>query len=138
MISIPINELNIYNAATKIYCHPDNYQKVLKQVNFIEDKDHIPDYIFRPNLIQIHTNENLKKEEKNGWIRNNQILPDHPFVTFVEEEELEEPKSWQIFFGLVQPKITPIVYIINDFWFKPRYNFKLINVPRDLITNESV
>jgi hypothetical protein len=133
---IPINELTIYNSGKIIYCHPDNYYKVKKQIKFIEKDGFTPDYIFRPNFIQIRTNYLLEKEKQIGWIRG-QTLPDHPFVIFVEEEELVEPKSWQIFFGLVVPKTEPLVYIVNDLFFRPHSLLKFRHSYSYLVANSS-
>ena len=67
--------------------------------------------IFFPRIPPISSSQYLEPYRKTGnWNRTN-ILPDTPYVTWVED--ITNPSSWAIYFGLVETEEEPNIYIIK-------------------------
>lgn len=96
-----------------IYCHPSAIEQVRKKLEKdIEEKVmngiHSP---FGLNNIKIVTNENIASARQIGWKRTT-TLKDSNFYNMVED--LDNPPSWAIHFGLVEPVYEDIVYYLNE------------------------
>ena len=96
-----------------IICHPDNYDFLVKALEKFSPK--ISDFIAFAHPIQIITDVNVSKCSDKPLIKNGKqvwkrtaFMPDSRFVEWVDD--LENPSSWQIYFGLVEIAYEPMFY----------------------------
>lgn len=110
-----IPELNInLDGVTIITTHPDNVDILNKYLDKHEKET--SSYIFRPRPIKIiaspyvkkYTDKDRKINGKTVWERG-KVLPDCRFITWVDD--LENPPSWAIYFGLVKPAKELAFYV---------------------------
>lgn len=96
-----------------IYCHPSVLQKI--QEKFTKDIEkklfsgiHSP---FGTSNIKIVANENLESCKRVGWKRTSK-LPDSTYYSMVDD--IDNPPSWAIYFGLVEPIYEDMYYYVNE------------------------
>ncbi len=107
-----------------IITHPDNIEILKKELD--KNKN---DYIYHPKDIEIIAVNYLPKEEQvkeNGKIvwQRTKVLSDSSFIDWVTD--MENPSSWQIYFGLVEPKMQLVFYAIKkplSTVFKPKTEY---------------
>jgi hypothetical protein len=95
----------------EIFTHPDNIEILRKKVE--EKTLEVADHVFtRP--IKITGNAYLERSrpklDSNGkqiWKRG-KVLPDTNLITWVED--IQNPTSWAIYFGLVEPEEELVFY----------------------------
>jgi hypothetical protein len=103
LTAIPELSLDLDGLKT-IFCHPNNFKFLQEQLEKFSPK--ISGFIAFAHSIEIIQDKNLPeftdkiqiKDGKPVW-RRTDILPDTQFVQWVD---LENPSSWQIYFGLVE------------------------------------
>lgn len=100
-------------AKQQLVTHPCNAHLINNLIREHRAKDAGFTHIIADYSIAIVYNEYLEKEKWTGrWIRRS-VMPDDRFTTWVSDEDLLNPSSWQIFFGLVQKEMEPIFYILE-------------------------
>lgn len=106
MKKIKLNELDIYNASTYVFCHPNVEKQILSQIEKIEDPFNIPSCTYRPRKLQLTTNPYCQEYEI----------------------ELIYPKNWlkkwaakllrlkfSLKLGLIKERHHALVYILDDY-----------------------
>lgn len=99
-----------------LYIHPDNKHVLdsIREKYQREEANHPFMMAIRPFGIRVQFSEHVPKEKWTGrWIRQT-VLQDDRFTTWVCEEDLKSPQSWQIFFGLVIKEMEPTYYLVDE------------------------
>jgi hypothetical protein len=132
-----VDELNIdLDGLDTIITHPGNVDIIKRAIEKQSKK--IDSFIAFSHAINIKTNPNLeqfKQKEKDGkklWQRGS-ILPDTQFVEWIDD--IENPTSWQIYFGLVEPILEPLIYLTKKSLFTVRKEYFPVVNSRYIITS---
>jgi hypothetical protein len=113
---IPNLNINL-DGYSELVTHPDNLDVIRRELTkYSQEKD---GFIFRPAGLKVTTNEHMeakvqaKKNDKLLWKRGD-VLPD---TKFIEWANLEDPTSWQIYFGLVEPVMEINILLVRPSLF---------------------
>lgn len=94
-------------------CHPEVLEQLKQKLQEKIDRDiiygiHSP---FGLAGVKITTNSNLDAKRQVGWKRTN-VMADDKYCSMVDD--LTNPPSWAIYFGLVEPVYEALIYEIDD------------------------
>lgn len=102
----------------KLLAHPHNIAILLSKPEIVRQKiggNSFDCLAFATPLdgVEVVENPKMEKEKWTGrWLRNS-ILPDDRFVTWLDNEDMMNPPSWAIYFGLVRKEMEMVFYILD-------------------------
>ena len=107
-----------------IYCHPSIVAEIKEQAKDIH-KDVYGGPAFKDSIknildIKVIPDENIPVEMPTGKYERSNTLPDDRFTSWVDD--MKNPPSWAIYFGLVKEEQKRIIYIEKNTTFMNMYN----------------
>lgn len=102
-----------------IICHPSLFEKLKALAEpYTKPKDVPSDVVmFIHEPVKIMTNDKIEAQQWTGrWLRTK--LCNDRFTDWVEDHEVQNPQSWQIYFGFVEKEMEDVFYVIQPSLFR--------------------